>query len=209
MIENQTGDMTVYSPYTLPQPAGLLAVREYLLTDVEGERLLILRWVRETEVPVDAMTYEIVMLDAVGAELGRRTATHLAADIPPAEIGAVFTLKRGIPVDEGCRNIRIRITEVRSGSYVYRTSGSTVVTDYIPEEPWSYDPNAGNREKLTDRIPLRVRSKRMGRVHHLWPVALLIALLLAAVITLPALTDILTNASEEASEVCFATPQIL
>lgn len=192
MTENQAGDTRVYSPYTLPQPSGLLSVREYLLTDME-ERILLLRWVKEMEFPVDSMSYEITMLDAVGAELGRRTVTHTASDIPVIEPGVVFTLKRGIPVDEGCMNVRIRVTEVRSGAYVYRVSGHTVTADYISEEPWRYDPKAGSGERLTDRNPLFVRSKRTKKVHFLWPAAFLAALLIIVSIILPVMAKMIAE----------------
>ncbi len=203
MIENQTKDTTVYSPYTLPQPAGLLSVQEYLLTDVDGERVLLLRWVKEFEFPIDSMTYEVVMLDAVGTELGRRTATHLMSDIPPAEAGSVFTLNRGISVDGGCMHVRVRVTEVKSGSYVYRVSGNTVSTDYVSEEPWTYDPKAGDDAKLTDQSPLCVRSKRTKKVHTLWPAAFLAALLIAASIILPYITERLAESSpDETAQIC-------
>ncbi|MBR5124924.1 MAG: hypothetical protein IKU90_07300 [Clostridia bacterium] len=187
MMENQTRDTRVYSPYTLPQPSGLLAVKEYLLTDMEEGRFLLLRWVRELEFPVDTLTYEIVMLDSVGAELGRKTVTHVASDIPAAEVGEAFALKRGIPVEMNCMSVRIRVTEVKSGAYVYRVVGEAVHVDYIPQEPWKLDPKAGKKEKLTDRNPLRVRSKRTEKVSFLWPAALLAVLILVGSLVLPPL----------------------
>lgn len=189
MTQLPINDKTVYSPYTPPQPADLISVKEYLLTDTDGGRVLLLRWLKEMDHPIDTVTCEITMLDAVGTELGRRTAAYSSADIPPVPRGQIFTPTAGIPVDSGCMHIRVRVTEVRSGSYAYRTAGSTVITDYIPEEPWRYDSGAGEREKLTDRNTLRVRPKRAGKVRFLWPAALLTALLLAASIILPYLVD--------------------
>ena len=189
MTEPQTTDKTVYSPYTLPQPAGLVSVKEYLLTDMGKERVLLLRWVKEMEFPIDALTCEITMQDAVGAELGKRAVTYHATDLPPVEAGQIFTPIAGIPVDSGCMHVRVRVTELKSGSYVYRTAGTAVTTDYIPEEPWSYDPKAGARDGLTDQNTLRVRSKRAGKVRFLWPAALITALLLAVSIILPYFSD--------------------
>ena len=187
MMENQARDTRVYSPYTLPQPSGLLAVKEYLLTDVEEDRLLLLRWVRELEYFVDSLTYEIIMLDSVGAELGRKVVTHVAADIPFAEVGEVFALKRGIPVAVDCMSVRIRVTEVKSGAYVYRVVGEAVCMDYVSQEPWKLDSKAGKKEKLTDRNPLLVRSKRTEKVSFLWPAAVLAVLILVGSFILPPL----------------------
>ncbi len=185
MSEMRTKDTAVHSLYAYPQPAGLCAVREYLLTDMEESRVLLLRWVKEGDFSIDSLTFEVTMLDAVGGELGRLTVTQKDTDIPPAEVGHVFTPERGIPVDGGCMDVRIRVLEVRSNSYIYRVENGTVTTDYEAEEPWRYDPQAGQDEGLTEANGMRVRSKRAGKVRHLWPVALLIVILLGYIILHP------------------------
>lgn len=182
-------DTTVHSLYALSQPGGLLSLREYLLTDVGGERVLLLRWVKEADVSIDSMIFEVIMMDAVGSELGRRTVTYEVSDIPPAEKGHLFAPERGIPVDSGCMEVRVNLIEVRSGSYVYRMGANTVTVDYLPEEPWVYDPRAGEQEKLTDSRGLRVRSKRRGKVHFLWLAALLTVLLILFSILSPYLPE--------------------
>lgn len=190
MLTEKIKSTAVRELYALPQPAGLVAVREYLLTEVDGCRVLILRWIKEAEFAIDSMTFEVTMLDAVGGELGRVTVTHLASDIPPAETGHILTPDRGISVDGGCMDIRVRLTEVRSGSYIYRPEGAGVTVDYTAEEPWRYDAHAGEHEGLTDSHPLRVRSKRSGKVRFLWPVALLTVLLIAGFVLYPYLSDL-------------------
>lgn len=178
MIDERTKCTAVHSLYAYPQPAGLCAVREYLLTDLEDQRILLLRWVKEGDFSIDALTFEVTMLDAVGGELGTVTVTRRDTDIPDVETGHIFTADMGIPVDGGCMDVRIRLTEVRSGSYVYRVEKGNVTIDYRADEPWRYDPRAGQDEGLTEENGVRVRSKRAGKVRHLWPVALLTVLLL-------------------------------
>lgn len=173
MPEQNIKNMAVHSLYAHPQPAGLCALREYLLTDLEEGRVLLLRWVKEGDLEIDSMTFEVAMLDAVGDELGRVTVTQKDGDIPPVEAGHIFTPDRGVPVDGSCVDIRVRLLEVCSGAYVYRVENGAVVTDYEAPEPWRYDPHAGEREHLTEEKPLLVRSKRAGKVRFLWPVALL------------------------------------
>lgn len=180
-----TKGAAIHSLYAHPQPAGLCALREYLLTDTEEGRLLLTRWVKEADFPVDAMTFDITMLDAVGCEMGRTTVVLRDSDIPQVEMGHIFTPELGIPVADGCMDIRIRLREITSGAYVYRVAGNTVTTDYRPAEPWRYDPHAGEAEKLTEAKGVRVRSKSSGKVRHLWPVALLTLLLLIYVIAKP------------------------
>ena len=182
MTFESTASTAVHSLYAHPQPAGLCALREYLLTDSEAGRILLLRWVKEGDFSIDAITFEVTMLDAIGNNLGQVTVTQKDGDIPPVETGHVFTPDRGIPVDGGCVDIRVRLLEVRSGAYVYRVENGAVVTDYDAPEPWRYDPRAGEGEHLTEEKPLRVRSKRAGKVRFLWPAALLTMLALVYIL---------------------------
>ncbi len=184
-METHIKDTAVRSLYAHPQPAGLCAVREYLLTQTDDTRILLLRWVKEGDFAVDTMTFEVTMLDAIGGELGRKTVTWREGDIPAAEAGQIFTPERGIPVDGSCMDVRVRLLEVTSGAYVYRVENNTVTVDYIPEEPWRYDAHGGEKQDLTEEHPLRVRSKRAGKVRHLWPIALLAVLFLAYTVIRP------------------------
>ena len=197
MTEITSKGGALHSLYAQPQPAGLCALREYLLveglperlseqiTDAPEGRLLFLRFAKECDFPVDSMTFDVTMLDAVGSEMGRLSVTLRDSDIPQAEMGHVFTPDVGIPVAEGCMDIRIRMREVTSGDYVYRVEGMTVTVEYRPAEPWLYDPAAGKAEDLTEAHSLRVRSKMSGKVRHLWPMALLTTLLMVYLIARP------------------------
>ena len=185
MTETVTKGAAIHSLYAHPQPAGLCALREYLLTNTEEGKLLLLRFVKEGDFTVDSMTFEITMLDAMGGELGKLPVTLRDSEIPPVETGHIFTPDVGIPVEGGCADIRLRLVTVTSGDYTYRVEGGTVTTDYTPAEPWHYDPHAGEAERLTEEKGVRVRSKASGKVRHLWPIALLTALLLLGLIASP------------------------
>lgn len=189
MTNTNLGKAAIHSLYPHAQPAGLCALREYLLVervaDTETVRLLFLRFLKECDFTVDSMTFTVTMLDAMGNELGTIPVTLWDSDIPPADMGQIFTPDVGIPVEGGCVDIRFSLTEVTSGDYLYRVEGTSVTTEYRPEEPWCYDPHAGESEKLTAKKSLRVRSKRSGKVRHLWPIALLSALLLVYFIAKP------------------------
>lgn len=185
MTETVIQGAAIHSLYAHPQPAGLCALREYLLTNTDEGKLLLLRFVKEGDFTVDSMTFEITLLDAMGGELGKLPVTLRDSEIPPVETGHVFTPDVGIPVDGSCADIRLRLITVTSGDYTYRVEGGTVTTDYTPAEPWHYDPRAGEAEKLTEERGVRVRSKVSGKVRHLWPIALLTALILLGIIAAP------------------------
>ena len=182
MTETVIQGAAIHSLYAHPQPAGLCALREYLLTNTDEGKLLLLRFAKEGDFTVDSMTFEITQLDAMGGELGKLPVTLRDSEIPPVETGHVFTPDVGIPVDGSCADIRLRLITVTSGDYTYRVEGGTVTTDYTPAEPWRYDPRAGEGEHLTEEKPLRVRSKRAGKVRFLWPVALLTVFALAYIL---------------------------
>ena len=185
MTETVIQGAAIHSLYAHPQPAGLCALREYLLTNTDEGKLLLLRFVKEGDFTVDSITFEITQLDAMGGELGKLPVTLRDSEIPPVETGHVFTPDVGIPVDGSCADIRLRLITVTSGDYTYRVEGGTVTTDYTPAEPWRYDPRAGEAEKLTEERGVRVRSKASGKVRHLWPIALLTALILLGIIAAP------------------------
>ena len=185
MTETVIQGAAIHSLYAHPQSAGLCALREYLLTNTDEGKLLLLRFAKEGDFTVDSMTFEITMLDAMGGELGKLPVTLRDSEIPPVETGHVFTPDVGIPVDGSCADIRLRLITVTSGDYTYRVEGGTVTTDYTPAEPWHYDPRAGEAERLTEERGVRVRSKASGKVRHLWPIALLTALILLGIIAAP------------------------
>lgn len=168
----------IRNPYTLPQPAGPCALQEFLLADLDRGRVLFLRWVKEEEVPLDSMTFEVTMLDALGGELGRVTVTHRGKDIPPVAKEGVFTPERGIPVENGCVDIRIRLLEVTSDAYIYREKNGLMVTEYRPPLPWKYLPRRDLERELARKQDLRVRSRRAGKVRFSWLVPLLAILTL-------------------------------
>ena len=54
-MNDRIKNTAVHSLYTRPQPAGLCTLREYLLTDLEEGRVLLLRWVKEGDFPIDGL----------------------------------------------------------------------------------------------------------------------------------------------------------
>ena len=159
------GRDSVGQAYHHPQPEGLVAVREFLFTETEGERVVLLRWILEAEFTVERFSFTLEQMDAAGVTLGLVTVTHGGKDIPPVQTGDVFTPPCGIPVDRRCVDIHVTLTEAVSGPYVYRPRrGSShsrgVEMDFQPAMPWRYDAEGGVKEGLSDEVCLAVRSKR-------------------------------------------------
>ena len=175
-------------PYLHPQPDGLVSVKDYLFARVDGQACLLLRWVLETDLPVDRVTFAVRELDPAGELLDTVTVTYEGEDIPRAPRGTCFAPERGIEVHERCTDLRVILLEVSSEGYLYTFRGRRTVTDYLPEEPWAYGETDGEAEGLSDTVPLRLSSALQSHPRFLWPVALVAFLATLLVILLPALS---------------------
>ncbi len=172
--------------YEFPQPNAPMLVREYLFTTLEGNRCCLLRWFMRDDIPVDSMTYVLVQLDARGDEVDTVELTHTALELPHIVGGQLFTPLWAIPVEPSCVSVRVYLKTVVSGAYVYHITPQDVRIDYEPpEENWTYNRKWERRDRVSDKKPLRVTSKRKGRMGGLGISAFLIVLLLCLVICFP------------------------
>ncbi len=176
----------VFAPYPYRQPTGTVRVQDYLLTELNGRWCLLLRWVKEADMPLDGLTFELSELDAAGAVLATRRVAWVDFDLPETEVGRPFLPEQGIAVSEQCRSVRIQLSEVVSGAYVYRyRPGRPMTVAYRGEEPWVYDGRAGEKEGLSDTVDQQVCTKLGRRVRFTRLLALLTVLLLLLVILFP------------------------
>lgn len=183
--------------YAHPQPEGLLRVQDFLFAHHEGKRYVLLRWNPEADFKVDRFTFELQQLDPVGECLATETVTYRGMDLSALRPGEPFVPAHGIAVRDKCTDIRVQLTEVVSGEYVYRVKGTRVVVAYDSPTPWQYDPRSGRKEGLSDKVSLCVGSKRHGKVGFGWLMALLSVLLLILVIIFPYLLSARKNRGGE------------
>ena len=174
-------------PYVHPQPGGLVTVREYRMTDVDGSPCLLLKWALEADFSVDRFRFSVEELDVAGELLETLTVTCEGSDIPPLSTGECFVPPCAIRLKEACADVRIRLLEVESAGYLYKIRNGRVTLDYEAEEPWVYGADDGVSDGMNTHTSLRVRSKMKRRVRFLWPAALLTFLLLLLAILAPSL----------------------
>ncbi|MBQ3508386.1 MAG: hypothetical protein IJA91_07555 [Clostridia bacterium] len=182
-----TSDTPYRKDYLYPQPEGLVSVRDILYTNRDGCRYVLLRWGMDADFQVDRFTFELTQLDFAEECLETVTVTYQGVDIPTVRQRECFVVPRGIALQEKCADIRVRLIELVSGKYIYRVKGMRVEVDYLVPMPWKYDERGGKDVKLSDKIPLRVYSKRRGRVGFRWPVVGLSVVLLILIMLLPVL----------------------
>ena len=184
-FEAALADITPKESYAYPQPEGLVTVQDYLFSAVEGTRCVLIRWCKEADFPIDEYTFELQQLDVADQLLESVTVTYKGRDIPAAAKGDSFVPERAVTVLPRCHSIRVQLVELISGNYVYRVKGIRVEVGYRTAEPWQYDVKGGRKEGLSDRIPLRVESKRRYTARACGFIAFLAALALAVVILFP------------------------
>ena len=171
------------SAYEYPQPDGPVRLREYLLTEGMTERYLLFRWEMVGEYPVDGFDYRLEQLDGLGRALAVSEHTCFGAVSVPA--GETFVPDEGIVVRSDCVDVRVQITRICSGGYVYRPSGNGYAVDFEGETPWIYDKKSRRKDRLQEEIPLRVTSKRGIHGRFLWvgAVASVVALIAVLILT--------------------------
>ncbi len=170
----------VHRVYDLPQPEGPLAVKDYLLGTVEGERCCILRFIKKLDVLVTRITFEIIQLNAGGAEIGRTPYTLVSSGSHQEGVGETFAPNCAMPIDDACTAIKIKIVEVISGSYVYTAHNKNMCVDYRMEESMPSEGDNGSKKKV--RAKYTVRSKLGKRPRIIWLFAILVILMLSSTI---------------------------
>lgn len=187
-------------PYLLPQPEGLLRVKDLLFAEADGGRCVLLRWIMEADFPVDAMTFEVSQLDAADECMETVTLAYGREELADLRKGDLLIPSAGIPVDSRCAAVRVQVVEVASGRYIYRVKGTRVEAGYRPPEYWSYDKKPGRSDDLSDKIPLRVASKGRGRARFVRPAAVLAVILLLFLILYPYVRPFIPEPEEETTE---------
>ena len=159
--------------YEYLHPAGPVIPASYLLTCGESEQYLLLRWRLESEYSVDSFRYTLEQMDSGGRILA--VSEHTCSHVPAQTAGEEFIPTAGIVVHGRCTDVRVTVTEVRSGGYVYRLRGTAYEVDFEGEAPWVYEKK---KRGLSPKKSLRVRSKRGIHGRFLWVGPLLAVLLL-------------------------------
>ncbi len=176
--------------YEFAQPAAPVAVREYILTTLDGQRCCLLHWILRESIALDCLSFSVVQLGENGEELETTEVTHSKEELPPAGEDRMFAPAWGIPVDDRCSAVRVQLHEVVSGPYVYRPTSSGVLVEYVTDTSWVYDKKALAKARLKPRIPMRVVSKLGWRTGGVWPIVFLALLVIAFVISYPYLIRI-------------------
>lgn len=177
---------SIQRTYNDRQPYAPLQIKEFLITTVKKERCCLLRWVKELEMDMDAVTFAMTQLDSHGNEIVTRV---LSLDqIPHCRQGSIFTPDHAFTVEANCTAVRVQILTMQAGKFIYHydhPDTAEPVVDYRTDEAWVYDATAVYKANLNEELTQRVRSKRSGRVRFLWVFAILTVMVLVGMIFKP------------------------
>ena len=144
--------------YNFHQEGAFLSVKQYMLVEREGKRCLLLRFVNESNMVIQAMEFTLVQLDGDGKVISSDRMTYDDLSVRPA---SEYALKTGIVLKAGCVNFRVQMAYAVSGEYKYLFKNGQAVEQY---DPRGYDlrPQTVYRKGTISAKP---KYARAGRLH--------------------------------------------
>jgi len=142
--------------YKYSQIGNFISVKNYIFIRHNNKKCLLLRFLNETEYPINSFEYTVVQMDASGKILAKTKMSHRSISLDP---GKTYTLSHAIVVDEYCSDFKILFSEVYSENYKYHVRDGEVIAHYIKKEP----PLLNKYEKISDVTGFSVKPKRFGK----------------------------------------------
>ncbi len=133
--------------YEFPQSTELVAVQEYLFTNNSGKHCCLLKWIKYADFYISSMTFDLTELDASGKELDTTRHTVYGNSIPPTGKGETFAPGVGLVVANRCKNVRVKLLEVKSDDYTYRIENNVVKAYYDIEPLWESDSKKEHKDR--------------------------------------------------------------
>ena len=103
--------------YTHPQMRGYMVLKHFMLVRQGDKRCLLLRFVNESSMEVNAMEFVLTQKDSRGRVIASNRIRYRNMRVGKDEI---FSRNSGIVVNEDCVDFEVRLVSVVSGIYKYR-----------------------------------------------------------------------------------------
>ena len=115
--------------YNFHQEGAFLSVKQYMLVEREGKRCLLLRFMNESNLLIQAMEFTLIQLDGDGKVISTDRMRYDDLSVRPAR---EYALKTGIVLKPGCVNFRVQMAYAISGEYKYVFKNGQAVEHYDP-----------------------------------------------------------------------------
>ena len=113
-----------------------------------NKKCLLLRFSNDFDHKVDAITFTVIQMNAIGQVLGETEVELQCMNLMP---GGMYTPQEGIVVCDNCNDFKIVIKEVFSDHYRYTVRNRSVVTEYLRSPKRAMPPVAkSTKEKPRD-----------------------------------------------------------
>lgn len=155
--------------YNHHQPHGLPTVRQFIVTEVSGQRCLLLRFSNDTSLKINEMKFSLIQLDASGKVINKSNVKCDSITFLPQ---STYSHSAGIAIKNECADFKVEILYVVSGKYKYVNRNNCTVATY-DSRGYNTKPISGNQAHNAV-----VKRKRVGGAFMVFA-ALISAVLLA------------------------------
>ncbi|MBO7293464.1 MAG: hypothetical protein J6V07_05985 [Clostridia bacterium] len=158
--------------YQYREAGSYLALKQFIVSENEEGRCLLLRFINTSELELHAVKYLVTQLDVTGREICHHKVLYENLQIRP---GTDYYPRTGILLRDSCVDFRVRILYVISDryQYVFRNGQAVPLYDIRGYE----HPPAGRK---TERDGVRLR-RRFAKSHRLFGFLAFLGIILIAI----------------------------
>lgn len=161
--------------YNHDQIGGFVSVKQFILIEKNGKRVLLLRFSNDSPVVINRMRFQLTQLDKEGNTIDCSKVKYTDLSVAP---GSVFAPEEGIVVKSECADFIVRIIYVVSGEFKYVPGRGRPTAHY---DVRGYDEPKANGEDVEPangpRTVIRRRETKRGFFRFIAAVAFIFALL--------------------------------
>lgn len=113
--------------YSHKQVGGYMTVKQFMVVEREDKRCLILRFLNESSLEVNAMEFTVTQRDTRGEVIGTSKIKHTHLSVGAGEL---FSPESGVVIKPECADFEVEMQCVVSGKYRYVFRGNQVTAHY-------------------------------------------------------------------------------
>lgn len=113
--------------YSHKQIGGYMTVKQFMVVEREGKRCLILRFLNESSLEVNAIEFTVIQRNTAGEIIGSSKIKHTHLSVG---VGELYSPESGAVIKPECADFEIEMNSVVSGKYRYVFKGGQVTAHY-------------------------------------------------------------------------------
>ena len=113
--------------YHHPQVSGFVSLKQYMIIENKGKKCLLLRFLNELKIPVNAIEFKLTQLDINGESLSSANVKAESMSMAP---GSTYAMKTGIVLSDKCVDFKVTVISAYSSGYKYVLRNGTPMPTY-------------------------------------------------------------------------------